>query len=64
MQLFNANIEMFFFKPIFFAHKNLKKPPSKVAQKNSNPFPYCPDCPNGPNRRIPVPKCGLLNNFI
>ena len=22
-------------------------------------FPYCPNCPNG---RIPVPKCGLLTN--
>ena len=49
----------------FFAHKKLKKPPSKVAQNYSNPlfFPYCPDCPNGPNRRIPVPKCGLLTNY-
>ena len=24
-------------------------------------FPYCP---NGPNRRIPAPKCGLLTNCI
>jgi hypothetical protein len=33
-----------------FAHKKLKKPPSKVAQNSSSPlfFPYCPDCPNGP----------------
>ena len=40
----------------------LKKAPSKVAQNNSNPlfFPYCLSCPNGPNRRILVPKCGLL----
>ena len=40
----------------FFAHKKLKKTPSKVAQKNSNPifFPYCSDCPNGTNRRIHV----------
>ena len=33
---------MFFKKilNIFFAHKKLKKPPSKVAQKNSNPL-FC-----------------------
>jgi hypothetical protein len=50
----------------FFAHKKLKKPPSNVAQNSSNPlfFPYCPDCPNGTDRRIPVPKCGLLTNCI
>jgi hypothetical protein len=41
--------------------KKLKKPPLKVAQNNSNPlfFPYCLSCPNGQNRRIHVPKCGL-----
>ena len=53
-------LKYIFFKfKFFFAHKKLKKPPSKVAQNSSNPlfFPYCPDCPNGPNRRIPVPKC-------
>jgi hypothetical protein len=46
---------------IVFDFKKLKKPPSKVAQKNSNPlfFSYCPDCPNGPNRRIHVSNCGL-----
>ena len=33
MQLFSANATIF-----FFAHKKLKKPPSKVAQKNSNPL--------------------------
>jgi hypothetical protein len=44
-----------------FDRKKLKKPPSKVAQKNSNPlvFPYFPDCPNDPNRRIHVTNCGL-----
>jgi hypothetical protein len=54
-----------FFK-FYFANKKLKKTPSKVAQNSSNPFifPYCPDCPNGPTRRIPVPKCGLLTNCI
>ena len=40
----------------FFALKNLKKTPSKVAQKFSFFLPYCP---NGPNKRIDVPKCGL-----
>ena len=40
MQLFSAE-----------AHKKLKKPPSKVAQKNSNPlfFPYCPELPKQKN---------------
>jgi hypothetical protein len=40
----------------FFAHKKLKKTPSKVAQKNSNPlfFLIALSCPNG--RRIHVPK--------
>ena len=31
---------------------------------NVLPAFYCPDCPNGPNIRIPVPKCGLKNNCI
>ena len=62
MRLLKYNFKKF---EIFFAHEKLKKPPSKVAQKNSNPlfFPYCPDCPNGPNRRIQVPKFGLKNNW-
>ena len=48
-----------------FALKKLKKTPSKVAQNNSNPlFPYCLSCPNGPNRRIHAPKCGLQTNCI
>ena len=50
----------------FFDHQKLKKTPSKVAQNSSNPlfFPYCQHSPNGPNRRIHVPKCGLLTNCI
>jgi len=50
----------------FFALKKLKKTPSKVAQKNSNPlfFPYCQLSPNSPNKRIHVPKCGPLINCI
>ena len=50
----------------FFALKKLKKPPSKVAQNNSNPlfFHYCLSCPNSPNRRIRAPKCGLQTNYV
>ena len=42
----------------FFCPQMLKKPPSKVAQNNSNPlfFPYCP---NGPHIRVHAPKCDL-----
>jgi hypothetical protein len=42
----------------FFALKNLKKPPSKVAQNKSNPllFPFSLSCQNSPNRRIHAPK--------
>ena len=60
MQLFSADTtilkSVFVFN--FFDHKMLNKPPSKVAQKRlkSTYFPYCP---NGPNRRIHVPNCGL-----
>ena len=32
LQYFQKNVEF------FFAHNKLKKPPSKVAQKNSNPL--------------------------
>ena len=39
MQLFSADSTMLSkFFTIFVAHKKLKKPLSKVAQKNSNPF--------------------------
>ena len=69
--IFNFSIRMLyniFLKKIlnFFCTQNLKKAPSKVAQNSSNPvfFPYCPDFPKGSNRRIPVPKCGLLTNCI
>ena len=37
MQLFSADATIFS-KKDFFAHKKLKKAPSKVAQKNSNPL--------------------------
>ena len=36
MQLFSAVAQNF--QISFFAHKKLKKPPSNVAQINSNPF--------------------------
>ena len=41
-----------------FAHKNLKKTPSKVAQKISNPLFILPalSCPNGPNKIIDIPN--------
>ena len=54
MQLFSADATMFLKKSLFFfAHKKLKKPPSKVAQKNSNPlfFPYCPELPKRPKQK-------------
>ena len=59
MQLFSEDATIF--KKKKNAHKKLKKPPSKVAQKNSNPlfFLTALSCPNGPDRRIHVPKCGL-----
>ena len=63
MQLFSADATIFFEKIFSFCPQKIeKKPPSKVAQKNSNPlfFPYCLSCPNGPNRSIYVPKCGQL----
>ena len=60
MQLFSVDPTIFKKKKIF-AHKKLKKPASKIALKNSNPpfFLTALSCPNGPNRRIHVPKCGL-----
>ena len=36
----------------FFAHKKLKKPPSKVAQNNSNPlFSLLPELPKRPKQK-------------
>ena len=56
--IFFSKYQNFFFF-FFLATKNWKNHP----QNSSNPlfFPYCPDCPN---RRIHVPKCGLLTNCI
>ena len=56
MQLFSAvaKISLIF----FFAHKKLKKPPSKVTQKNSNPlfFPLLPAQPKWPKQKNPCFK--------
>ena len=39
MQLFSADATiLFFFKNMFFCPQKVEKPPSKVAQKNSNPL--------------------------
>ena len=55
-QLFSADNKTF----LIFAPKKFKKPPSKVAQKYSFFFFITAlRCPNGPNRSIKVPKCGL-----
>ena len=58
MQLFSANATMFLKK----VGKNTLKSCSEFLK--STFFPYCPDCPNNPNRRVPVPKCGLLTNCM
>ena len=54
-----------FKKKIFFAHKKLKKPPSKVAQKNSNPlfFPYCPELPKRPKQKNSCSKMWLIDQL-
>ena len=49
----------------FFAHKKLKKPPSKVAQKNSNPLfsPYCLELPKRPKRKNSCSKMWLIDQL-
>ena len=49
----------------FFALKKLKKPPSKVAQKNSNPhfFPYCPELPKQPKQKNLCSKMWLIDQL-
>ena len=55
----------FLYSANFEARKNqiVKKPPSKVAKKYSICFSSLASavlsCPNGPNRRTHVSKCGL-----
>ena len=52
MQLFSADAAVFEKKEVFFDHKKLKKPPSKVAQKNSNPlFSLLPAQPKWPKQK-------------
>ena len=43
----------------------MEKTPSKVAQKNSNPFFFLTalSCPNSPNRRIHVPNLCLIDQL-
>ena len=46
------------------APEKLKKPPSKVAEKNSNWFfPYCPELSNGPNRKKSCSKMWLIDQL-
>ena len=66
MQLFSANATIFSKKKLnFFAHKKLKKPPSNVAQKNSNPlfFPYCPELPKWPKQKNSCSKLWLIDQW-
>ena len=50
---------------LFFAHKKLKKTPSKVAQKNSNPlfFPYCPELHKWPKQKNSCSKLCLIDQL-
>ena len=66
MQLFSQDTTIFLKKKEKKkCPQKVEKPPSKVAQNSSNPlFFLTVGCPNGPNRRIPVPKCGLQTNCI
>ena len=57
LNLFPLTITNIFLCDIFyicFAHENMKKLPSKVGyfRKVAEIFPYCPDCPNGPQLQI------------
>ena len=68
MKLLSADATMFL--EIKKKNKNcppkVKKTTFKICSEflKSTFFPYCPDCPNGPNRRIHVPKFGLLTNCL
>jgi hypothetical protein len=56
MQLVSADANNILKKNLtfFFAHENMKKPPSKVAHNWSRFFfQYRPGCPNGPKTEIP-----------
>jgi hypothetical protein len=49
----------------FFAHKKLKKPPTKVAQKNkkSTFFPYYPELPKQPKQKNSCSKMWLIDQL-
>ena len=52
MQLFSADPTMFKKKiKLFFCPQKVEKTTLKSCSEFSNPlfFPYCPDCPNGPD---------------
>ena len=54
MQLFSADPTMFFFKlSCFFAHKKLKKPPTKVAQNSQIHFFFLTALLFGPLEYLP-----------
>ena len=57
MQLFSADAT--------FCPQKVEKPPSKVAQKNSNPlfFPYCPELPNRPKQKNSCSKLWLIDQL-
>ena len=65
MRLFSADATIFLNLKFYFAHKKLKNPPSKVAQKNSNPlfFPYCPELPKRPKQKNSCSKMWLIDHL-
>ena len=48
-----------FFQKIFFTNNLLTIASFRIGVPWILFFPYCQLSPNGPNRRIHVPKCGL-----
>ena len=62
MQLFIADATIFFTNFKFFWPWKHRKMPSKVVYYR--PKLFFSVVPTGPNRRIHVPKCGLLTNCI
>ena len=73
MQLFSAVAKISLKNSeVFFAHKKLKQPPSKAAQKNSSPlfFPYCPELPKWPklknlcSKMLPIDQLYIELGFL
>ena len=67
MQFFSADATIFsktFGR--FFCPRKLEKTTLKSCSEKlkSTFFPHCQHSPNGPNRKIHVPKCGLQANCI